>query len=49
MSRMVCYFDKKYCVTCIYDDGAIINCEDCTYNPFPNRKVPSDRRIRHDD
>ena len=48
MSRMVCYFGK-HCVTCIYDDGTIKDCEDCNYNPFPNRKVPADRVLRNDD
>jgi len=48
MARMICYFDSHCYATCMYDDGVIIHCEDCEYNPFPNRKVPADRRIRDD-
>jgi hypothetical protein len=48
MSSMVCFIDGQGAASCIQDDS-IMDCEDCPFNPFPNRKVPMDRVLRHDD
>ena len=46
MSRLVCFFDdERQTAPCISKQKVVV-CEECEYNPFPDRVVPADRVLR---